>query len=119
MMASNDFNPHEAPPQELKDVFKSWKAQLTPERGRFLSENVPNMPRLDSIPHHRLVDVFKRFSGDDDAVDPDIAEQVALNSSGSIYSSRNVPGMKAIFHSSSRTSSHQVLSFVSDAAQVF
>jgi len=49
MAGTLDFNPHEAPPQELKDVFKLWKGQLTPERDQFLNENVGNMPRLDSI----------------------------------------------------------------------
>jgi alkylated DNA repair protein alkB family protein 1 len=94
MAGTLDFNPREAPPQELKDVFKLWKGQLTPERDQFLNENVGNMPRLDSIPCHRLVENFNRFSGhSDDASETDVINQVALNSYGSVYSSQDVPGM--------------------------
>ena len=96
MAGSLDFNPHEAPPQELKDVFKLWKGQLTPERDQILNGNVGNMPRLDSIPHHRLVENFNRFSGHSNiANEIDVIKQVALNSTGSIYSSQDVPGMKS------------------------
>jgi alkylated DNA repair protein alkB family protein 1 len=95
MAGALDFNPHGAPPQELKDVFKLWKGQLTPERDQNLNENVGNMPRLDSIPYHRLVENFNRFSGhSDDANGTDAIKQVALNSSGSVYSSQDVPGME-------------------------
>jgi alkylated DNA repair protein alkB homolog 1 len=93
-----DFNPHEAPPQALKDVFKLWKGQLTPERDRHINENAVNMPRLDGILHHRLAAIFNRFSESDDANKPDITEQVALASSSSVYSSRNVPGEKTCEH---------------------
>jgi alkylated DNA repair protein alkB homolog 1 len=97
MPAPLNFNPHESPPQELKDIFKSWKGQLTSERDQYVSENVPDMPRLESIPHDCLVDALGRFSRDDDTNDPDITEQVALHSSGSIYSSQKIPGMRASF----------------------
>jgi alkylated DNA repair protein alkB family protein 1 len=104
MAGSFDFNPHETPPQKLKDVFKSWKGQLTPERDQNLNESVINMPRADSISHDRLVEIFNRFSSDDDANDLSIAEQVALDSPGSIYNSQNVPGMKHVhIADSSRT----------------
>jgi alkylated DNA repair protein alkB family protein 1 len=104
MAGSFYFNPHEAPPQGLKDVFKSWKGQLTPERDQILNENVINMPRVDSIPHHRLVKIFNRFSSDDDTNDLSITEQVALGSPSSIYNSQNVPGMKHVHMAdSSRT----------------
>jgi alkylated DNA repair protein alkB family protein 1 len=110
-----DFNPHETPPQELKDVFKSWKGQLTPERDRHLIGNVVNMPRLDGIPHHRLAEIFGRFSEYEVANKSDITEQVALDSSISVYSSRYIPGTKAIkYVYSSRaklSSSHYVLSY--------
>jgi alkylated DNA repair protein alkB homolog 1 len=109
-----DFNPHETPPQELKDVFKSWKGQLTPERDRHLNENVVNMPRLDGIPHHRLAEIFDRFSVSDVANKPDITEQVALDSSIFVYNSQYIPGTKAVkYVYSSRaklSSSHCVLS---------
>jgi len=110
-----DFNPHETPPQVLKDVFKSWKGQLTPERDRQLNENVVNMPRLDRIPHHRSDEIFDRFSEHNVANKPDITEQVALDSSISVYSSQHIPGTKAIeYVYSSRanlSSSHCVLSY--------
>ena len=93
MAGALDFNPHEAPPQELKDVFKLWKGKLTPERDQNLNENVVNMPRLDSIPYHCLIENFNRFSGSDHANETDVINQVALNSSGSVYSSQDVPGM--------------------------
>ncbi len=97
MAGTIDLNPHEAPPQELKDVFKLWKGQLTPERDQNLNENFGKMPRLDSIPYHRLVEHFNRFSGhSDDANEPDVINQVALKSSGSVYSSQSVPGMKLV-----------------------
>jgi hypothetical protein len=93
-----DFNPHETPPQVLKDVFKSWKGQLTPERD-----------------HHRLAEIFDRFSEHDVANKPDITEQVALDLSISVYSSQYIPGTKAIkYVYSSRaklSSSHFVLSY--------
>ena len=74
-----------------------WKGQLTPERDQNLNENVGNMPRLESIPCHRLVENFHRFSGhSDDANETDVINQVALNSSGSVYSSQDVPGMKLV-----------------------
>lgn len=94
MTGTLDFNPHEAPPQELKDVFKSWKGPLTPERERILDMNAVNMPRLDSIPHHRLVDVFSRFSRHGENIKQDIAEreQFVIEESGAVYSSRDVPG---------------------------
>ena len=104
MAGTLDFNPHEAPPQELKDVFKLWKGQLKPERDQNLNENVGNMLRLDSIPYHRLVENFNRFSShSDDTNETDIIKQVALNSSGSVYSSQNVPGMKLV-HKTDSTS---------------
>ena len=104
MAGTLDFNPHEAPPQELKDVFKLWKGKLTPERDQNLNENVVNMPRLDSIPCHRLVENFNRFSGHSDAAnETDVINLVALNSSGSVYSSQNVPGMKLV-HKTDSTS---------------
>ena len=90
------FNPHEAPPQELKDVFKIWKGQLTPERDRHLNKNVIGMPHLDGIPQHHLGEIFDRFSEFDDVNKPDVTKQVALDSSGSVYSSQDVPGMEAI-----------------------
>jgi len=90
-----DFDAHEAPPQELKNIFKSWKRQLTPERNQKLNETVVNMPRLDSIPHHRLDEVFNHFCND--AKDSYATEQVALELPGSVYNSQNVPGMQIMF----------------------
>lgn len=95
-----DFDAHETPPQELKDVFKSWKGKLTPERDRNLNETLFKMLRLDSIPNHRLDEIFNTFS--DDGKDSDAAEQVALGLTGSVYSSQNVPGMLAMFISYNR-----------------
>jgi len=90
-----DFNAHDAPPQELKDIFKSWKGQLTPERDHKLDETVINMPRLDNIPQRRLNEIFSDFLND--AKDSYATEQVALGSSGSVYSSQNVPGTQIMF----------------------
>jgi len=119
MMGPLDFNPHEIPPQELKDIFKSWKGQLSPERERNLNESVVNMLRLESIPHHRLFEMFNHFS--DDAKDPDIAEQVALNSSGLVYSSHSVSGMIGAFINIFAKDENAVDLFllISDLAQVF
>jgi hypothetical protein len=118
MAGTLDFNPHEAPPQELKDVFKLWKGQLTPERDQKLNENVGNMPRLDSIPYHRLVENFNRFSGSDYANETNVIKQVALNSSGSVHSSQDVPGMKLVHRtdSTSTISSSTFFPLVSDSA---
>lgn len=96
-----------------------WKGQLTPERDQSLNGNVGNMPRLDSIPSHRLVENFNRFSGHrDDANETDVIKQVALNSSGSVYSSQDVPGMKLVHKtvSTSTISSSTLFPLVSDSA---
>lgn len=118
MAGTLDFNPHEAPPQELKDVFKLWKGQLTLERDQNLNENVGNMARLDSIPYHCLAENFNRFSGNDHANETDVMKQVALNSSSSVYSSRDVPGMKLVHKtdSTSTISSSTFFRLVSDSA---
>jgi hypothetical protein len=95
-----DFDAHATPPQELKILFKSWKGQLTTERDRNLNETLFKMLRLDSIPNHRLDEIFNTFS--DDGKDSGAAEQVALGLTGSVYGSQNVPGMLAMFISYNR-----------------
>jgi alkylated DNA repair protein alkB family protein 1 len=97
MAGTLDFNPYEAPPQELKGAFKSWKGPLTPERDQILNISAENMPRMDSIPHHRLDEIFTKFLQHMEDAHPDITERepVALENSGSIYSSQNVPGRES------------------------
>jgi hypothetical protein len=99
MAGTLDFNPHEAPPQELKDIFKSWKGPSVPEREHILNMGVENMLLMDSIPHDRLNEVFTRFSHHGKEAkpeDPTERKQVALDNSVSVYSSQNISGRKRI-----------------------
>lgn len=75
------LNPHEAPPQALKDIFKTWKAP-TKEWHEYPGCFPDEMQLWDAVPRDRLARAFQDF---EDASNH--SEQPA-----SIFSSVNIPG---------------------------
>jgi hypothetical protein len=55
----NKLDPHEAPPRELKEFFKSWLLPHLPEE--VIDFASVGMPRLDSIPQERYHEELRLF----------------------------------------------------------
>lgn len=77
------LNPHEAPPQALKDIFKKWKVSAKDHCEDL--DNIPNNRQLlGMVSRDRLARAFKDFE------EPSNLSMVQVP----VYSSVDIPGNK-------------------------
>jgi hypothetical protein len=79
-----NLNPHEPPPQELRDIFKLWKGS-SKESINQLDVASDGMQLLGTIPRNRLETAYWKFISvpNDDTIEP-----------VSIYGSADLPGRR-------------------------
>jgi len=94
---TSKLNPYEAPPQDLKNIFKSWRGPITQEKDKLLDlkSQTVELPSLESSHLEHVFHMFVQDSASNGEYDTS-----TVDNSGVVYRSKEIEGRENRFSSS-------------------